>query len=442
MADRDGGSVGLAALIDQVADLPAVVRACLIRSEDGWTLYRLEVVAGRDLPRERPAVWRYDGVMFVAEHEQGDALRSWFHTDRTGECRLGEVIATVPRVFEHTTIRREPSLSRHSTPRLDWPHSVYEITAPSNESTGTPTPGAGHLVGDDCPSFPSFEQAAHAFFTGVVSLVRSPSSPPTGLARIRVVQQDAWLSGVTVTPTHIDVTVAGPGRQGARLELNGSTGDTSRAVGARGRIRIRLADGLPDDAWLYLSRDRRWLDYRALGTAWSTGADDGVDVQLTSDEESEIRALLVMGEGPSAEYKRQLPARDPDSRRKVLKTVAAFANGGGGHIVFGMDPDETTVVGLKGVDAKDLRDDLGRMIRGNVVPRDADFSIQSAEIDHRLVVALRVEPSASRPYGLQFNDRPVEFYVRRGASTFPATAEEVRSLVQPPSADRYPPFWR
>jgi predicted HTH transcriptional regulator len=69
-----------------------------------------------------------------------------------------------------------------------------------------------------------------------------------------------------------------------------------------------------------------------------------------------------------------------------------------------------------------------------------DFSIKLADVDYKLVVDLRVEQSRSRPYGLQFNDRPVEFYVRRGASTFPATAEEVRSLAQPQPNDQYQPF--
>lgn len=131
--------------------------------------------------------------------------------------------------------------------------------------------------------------------------------------------------------------VAGPARQGARLEVNGSTGDVSRRVCARGRVRLPLPDGLPDDAWLYLSRAGSWLDYRALGTAWGAGADEGVDVQLTDDEEAELRAPLAVGEGTHMEYKVQLPESKLESRRKMLKTVAALANGGGGHIVFGMD---------------------------------------------------------------------------------------------------------
>jgi hypothetical protein len=440
MPDRDRGQVDLAEFLEELPDQPVFVRACLIRGDAGWAVHQCDIVVGKQLPRDRPAVWRYQDAVFIARPVKGDALRAWFHADTESELRLGEDRATVSQVWETVNFHREPSLARHSTPRFPWPHVVYEIGAPWHQSTTTAI--TGHLVGEDSPSFPTFEHATQAFFTGDVSLARGGGSGFSSLARVRVLQQGAWLSRITVTATHIDVRVAGPARQGVRLELNGSTGSTSRRVGTRGRIRIPLPEGLPDDAWLYLSRGPSWLDYRALGSAFGGPADDGVEVELTSDPATEIHALLSVGEGPQMEYKRQLPGRDADSRRKVLKTVAAFANGGGGHIVFGMDADETTIVGLESADPKEVRDRLGQLIRGNVVPRDASFSIESAELGSKLVVALRVEPSPSRPYGLQFNDRPVEFYVRRGASTFAATAEEVRSLAQPPSIDRHPTFFR
>lgn len=438
MPDRDRGQRGLTQFIEQLEDQRAFVRACLISSDNGWTVQHLDAVVGKHLPRDRPVVWRYEDVVFVAEPAPGEALQAWFRADRTGELSLGDYSAAVPQVFETVNFHREPSLARHSTPRLEWPHVVYDLASPANQTTNTTV--TGHLVGEDSPSFPTFEHATQAFFTGVVSLARSPGSTARGLARVRVLQPDAWLSRITVTPTYIDVHVSGAARQGARVGLNGSTGHTNRRVGTRGRVRIALTEGLPDDAWLYLSRDRSWLDYRALGPALGAGANDGVDLGLTSDVATEIRALLSVGEGPQMEYKRQLPDRSPDSTRKMLKTVAALANGAGGHIVFGMDPDETTIVGLRDIDAKQVRDRLGQLIRRNVVPSDPSFSVQWAELDGELVVALRVEPSTARPYGLQFGDSPVEFYVRRGSSTFPATADEVRSLAQLPSNDRHSPF--
>ncbi|MEV6987254.1 hypothetical protein AB0M95_39175 [Sphaerisporangium sp. NPDC051017] len=49
----------------------------------------------------------------------------------------------------------------------------------------------------------------------------------------------------------------------------------------------------------------------------------------------------------------------------------------------------------------------------------------------KLVVLLEVEASPGGPYGLQFHDKPVEFYVWRGSSTYAATQQEVRALATP-----------
>jgi len=254
-------------------------------------------------------------------------------------------------------------------------------------------------------------------------------SVPTSLARIRVAQQGAWLRRITVGVTAIDVRVGGSDRDGARVELNSSTLQVGKRVGKTGRVRIPLPAGLPDDAWLYLSRDRRWLDYRALGLDVAGPADTGIDIDLSDDPVTEIRALLSVGEGPHREYKRQLPDKALESKRKVLKTVAAFANQDGGNIIFGMDPDEVTLVGVEG-DPQDVRDRLGNLIHGNVVPPDPDYIIRSVQVDGKLVVVLEVRASPGRPYGLQFQDKPVEFYIRRGGSTYPASQSEVRAMAQ------------
>ena len=169
--------------------------------------------------------------------------------------------------------------------------------------------------------------------------------------------------------------------------------------------------------------------------------ESGIEVDLTDDPVTEIRALLSIGEGPRIEYKRQLPDGTTESKKKVLKTVAAFANQDGGHIIFGVDPDEVTLVGLGDVDAKDMRDRIGQLIRGNVVPPDPDYTVQSVRVDGRVIVVVEIRPSSGRPYGLQLHDKPVEFYVRRGSSTYPATQAEVRGMAQPSALQRgFPGF--
>jgi hypothetical protein len=415
---------------------PAFVKLCLARSDAGWALRRLDAVVGAALPSWASAEWRYAEFVFIADTVSGETVASWLQTTGPGSLTLGSWTASTPAVQPIVFFRREPSRGRYDNAPLPWPASDYDVHA-APENAPPQAGGQGFLVGDDCPSFPSFETAFRAFFTGTSSMVSS-STVPSGLARIRLLQQDAWFHRINVSATHLDVRVGGAAREGARVELNGSTLRTGKRVGRTGKVRLALPAGLPDDAWLFLSRDRDWLDYRALGSALAGRTDlagAGVHIELTDDPETEIQALLSAGEGPRMEYKRELPGSAPESKRKMLKTVAAFANSDGGHIIFGMDPDEVTVVGLGDTAPEKARDRLGQLIRGNVVPPDPDYKIDAVHVDGRLIVVLEVLPGAGRPYGLQFQDRPVEFYVRRGSSTYPATQEEVRALSQSPQSE-------
>ena len=49
---------------------------------------------------------------------------------------------------------------------------------------------------------------------------------------------------------------------------------------------------------------------------------------------------LLSGENINIEYKRELPEKS----LRYVKTVVAFANGNGGHIVFGVENQEVTII--------------------------------------------------------------------------------------------------
>src|SRR5262249_18505830 len=71
-------------------------------------------------------------------------------------------------------------------------------------------------------------------------------------------------------------------------------------------------------------------------------------------------------------------------------------------------------------------DDLTQMIRNTVFP-DPVPHVQVVQVDHRRLVVIHVPKGASPPYGVQaLNTR---YYVRRGATTFPARPEELRAIV-------------
>jgi predicted HTH transcriptional regulator len=149
------------------------------------------------------------------------------------------------------------------------------------------------------------------------------------------------------------------------------------------------------------------------------------------DPGSELQALLSAGEGQRAEFKRQLPGGSDDSKRTVFKTVAAFANGDGGTIVFGVEKDEATVCGLGSADPRTDRDRLIQLARSTVVPAP-DLDVRHHDLDGKMLLVLTVPRGANPPYGITLpgkKDKPVEFYVRRGATTFPASPDEIRAAV-------------
>jgi len=424
----DHGQTQLEVLRDAVADSQNFVRAVLKQDDSGWAIRYLDVVAKGCPPGWQPDRWEYGPLAFVAEQVPGLILAEALVEEGEGRLQVDRYDVVLPALQQQVTFQHQPSLTRHDTPPLPWPVCEYKIHR-QYEAPHERRPGL--LVGTDCPSFPTFETAFRAFFHGDFSTIGA-GPVPTEAGRFRIAQLDAWLRRIRVTPTHLDVWIAGEAVQGARIEVNGSTWRTHKRVGKTGKVRLRLPTGVPEDAWLYLSRDGRWLDYRALGHRLTNPADlarTGVQMELPDDPDTQIEALISFGEGPRIEYKSTLPRKiTTESKRTLLKTVAAFANGDGGSILFGMNADEVTVEGLPGI-PQEIRDRLGNLIRGNLVPPDPNFDIKWAHIDGELLVLLEVKRSPGRPYGLKFGDKPVEFYVRRGASTYPATQGEVRNLV-------------
>jgi predicted HTH transcriptional regulator len=131
------------------------------------------------------------------------------------------------------------------------------------------------------------------------------------------------------------------------------------------------------------------------------------------------------------EFKRQLPGNSDESKRTVFKTVAAFANGHGGSIVFGVEKDEATVCGLEEADLITARDRLAQLARSIVTPAP-DTEVRQYGHDGKTLFVLAVSRGADPPYGITLpgrQNRSAEFYVRRDATTFLARPEEIENAV-------------
>jgi hypothetical protein len=304
----------------------------------------------------------------------------------------------------------------------------YTVT-PRDHDTQLPH---GILVGPSCPSFPEPTSAWRAFFEGDFSL--GPAQQPSSyLAVLRNVDEAGWLDRIRVGPGEVSVAVAGNQVQGSELELFGTVSRSTRQLDGPGTVTFPLDQGLPTNAWLWLKRDTRWLDYRVIDprSAWAgEPSRASVEFDLPSEPQANIDALLAAGEGPQLEFKRQLP-ETAEQKRKVFKTVAAFATADGGTVVFGMDPDELTMTGLEG-ESRKLRDRLYDLVNQIVIP-SLPVTVSCHTVGGKTMLVLDVSPGNAPPYGIAVDkgsrDRP-EFYIRRGASTYPAQPDDLRQAAR------------
>jgi len=115
-------------------------------------------------------------------------------------------------------------------------------------------------------------------------------------------------------------------------------------------------------------------------------------------------------ESKNLEFKRELT-------NTFLKTVSAFANDGGGRVVFGID-DNGSVVGVANLKETELS--IEQKINDTIDPVP-EFSIYSSEADH--TITLEVLPGKDTPYLYKGKG-----YYRSGTSTVEADRFRMRRL--------------
>src|SRR5262249_32961089 len=117
----------------------------------------------------------------------------------------------------------------------------------------------------------------------------------------------------------------------------------------------------------------------------------------------------AQGEGQHLEYKCKLPDTR-DEKRKVFKTVVAFANGEGGILLFGI-ADDLQIAGLEDT-LKDARARLTDLIRDLVSP-SPDVIIDTHRYEGKNILVLHVQPGSVVVHALTLDKNKPEYFVRR-----------------------------
>jgi ATP-dependent DNA helicase RecG len=117
----------------------------------------------------------------------------------------------------------------------------------------------------------------------------------------------------------------------------------------------------------------------------------------------------------------------------VSKEVIAFANTEGGTIYIGID-DQGNTVGVDPIDESYTR--LTNMIRDSIVP-DVTLFVRY-ELLAKSIIKITVAEGTAKPYFLRKNGiKPSGVYVRQGASSVPASWEQIRQFIKIADGDAF-----
>jgi hypothetical protein len=217
--------------------------------------------------------------------------------------------------------------------------------------------------------------------------------------------------------------IGGRALGGAILELNGATHRHRARLARAGRISWPLPQGALDDAWLWLKRGSDWLDYRSL-SGWGGYQSPDVEIEAPQDPAAEVTSLAAQGEGQYLEYKEKLPD-NRNEKRNTFKDVVAFANGGGGTVLFGVN-DDGEIVGLTGTLASE-RHRLTDLLRGLVSP-SPPHRLRTLQVDRQRILALEIAANARAVHALTLDANRPEFFIRRAATSYHARPEEIAAI--------------
>ena len=118
---------------------------------------------------------------------------------------------------------------------------------------------------------------------------------------------------------------------------------------------------------------------------------------------------------------------------EIYKEVIAFANTDGGVVYVGID-NNGNVVGLTDVDQEYTRITNG--IRDAILP-DVTMFVRFSIREHK-VVRIAVSEGSNKPYYLRGKGlRPGGVYVRQGASSVPASTEQIRQMIKESDGDTF-----
>jgi hypothetical protein len=396
------------------------VRLGAVLKDGNWTAVAYDLVAPVEPPGWLELAWQYPEAVFYALTRRGPAVAEWLRAGRVPVAAREVILAGLPPESTNQQVRVHGLGSKEQFGRyepLPWPTSVFAL--PNNDVVLPQK----MLISADSPSFFQFPDAVASFF----GLSWNQPSTVLPIPSVRLQDLSGRISKVTVHPANVDVLLEGRGLHGLTVELAGPVPGPQEQLSSTNEtleVRFPTPDGLPDEAWIVLKEGTTCVDRKFVNWRFMSRPDP--DVEIVQQPASSVEALVAAGEGPQIEFKERVP-EDKEGRKKVCRTLAAFANDHGGHLLFGVN-DDGQIVGISVDGAGQSRKDTVTRWITDLVDPHLGFSLTIVEVDGRAVLYVEVEEGASPPYGV--DPANPSYYIRRGATTFPASADDVRTIAR------------
>jgi hypothetical protein len=401
------------------------VRIAAAFQNDAWEIALLDVVGGAPPPNWMLQRWEYDEAVFISAICSGQDVCQWFQNDKV---ILGDLSIKLNFADKKNQNCQFYDYESKSSPEgyeiLEWPYTRYDLLVPFESPKSNPQ---GPLISENSPSFISFAEAAVSFF-GISG--RPGLSVDHINLMFRLQDCSGRITTIRIDAVEMSITVEGETLNQMQLELaSSSQGPVEKLNGDSSQIvKFPLPNGLPSGSWVVLKSGSKCIDRKFIKYP-HTPPDS--DVEFVFEPMTKLDELVSRGEGLEIEFKCEVPTT-PDARKKLCRTIAAFANGEGGTLLFGID-DDGNVKGLS-VDkvSQNSQDAITSFIKDLVEPLPY-FDIEVIALENgttNSVITVNVKSGGSPPYGVKYSGTNTQYYVRRGATTFEASQEQVRSLAR------------
>ena len=133
---------------------------------------------------------------------------------------------------------------------------------------------------------------------------------------------------------------------------------------------------------------------------------------------------MLIGNAKDVEYQAEVA----DDYMAYMKTVIAFANGGGGRMVFGVSADGREAVGIPRESVFEKMDTISKRIHESCEPAiEPNMMIQS--VDGKAVILMDIPAGTKGPYFLKNENALLGTYIREEHVTKPAGIEMLKKLI-------------